>query len=298
MSQKPARLFCETGALAGTYLELKAETTIGRQPASDLVLYPHTVSSNHARIYFSAEDHAYYVEDLGSSNGTWVDRVRVNEPTKLDSLNVITFAKDIDFVFQILSGRPKGPAAPTRSPQKQSEKQHTVYQDQFAPPPNTRSRDSETTAKVEADKPVTFYQQSFTPPPNLTDDATSEGKTMYNKSFEPPPQNIPSTPRRESIPQKTVHLLVKTKETEERFVLKEGNNSVGRSSSCDITIQDPFISSNHAILQLKQGKLVLNDLKSSNKTYINGKAISEPVTLRSDMTIRFGPNSIAKVIVS
>ena len=305
MPQKPAKLFCQTGALAGTSIVIEGEnTTIGRQPSSDLVLYPHTVSSDHARIYFEPADASYYIEDLGSSNGTWIDRVRVEEPTRIDDLAVITFAKDIDFIFQILSSRPaskskkRQTAAPSTSPASSAtEFSKTAYQDQFVPPPVFSEKSNEgDTAQVD-DHAKTTYQSAFAPPPDLSKKPTeSHQETVYNKSFENIPPGISKKPAAQTSRKKHYMLHVNTKGVEERFSLKEGKNTVGRSSSCDITIQDPFISSTHAILQVSGDALVLQDLESSNKTYVNGKAIKKPVTVQPEMKIRFGPNSEATII--
>ena len=71
MNPKNAKLSCHTGALAGTEIKVTRDILIGRQPSCDLVLYPHSVSGQHARLYFSSDDGHYYIEDLGSSNGTW-----------------------------------------------------------------------------------------------------------------------------------------------------------------------------------------------------------------------------------
>ncbi len=53
----------------------KAETIIGRDADADLVLNDHSVSRKHARL--TRRNGEFYVEDLGSSNGTHVDDVPV-----------------------------------------------------------------------------------------------------------------------------------------------------------------------------------------------------------------------------
>lgn len=52
---------------------------IGRDPGCDLVLSQPTVSSRHARIF--RRDGQLCVEDLGSTNGTFIDGVRIKGPT-------------------------------------------------------------------------------------------------------------------------------------------------------------------------------------------------------------------------
>jgi pSer/pThr/pTyr-binding forkhead associated (FHA) protein len=70
------------GPLAQTVIPLgTAQVTIGRAPDSTLVIDDDYASSRHARIY--AGDDGWVVEDLGSTNGTWIDRTRITSPTVL-----------------------------------------------------------------------------------------------------------------------------------------------------------------------------------------------------------------------
>ena len=70
------------GPLVGTIVPLEGQqVTIGRAPDSTIVIDDDYASSRHARVY-EAEG-SWVVEDLGSTNGTWIDRVRITTPTVL-----------------------------------------------------------------------------------------------------------------------------------------------------------------------------------------------------------------------
>ncbi|MBC7291144.1 MAG: FHA domain-containing protein [Actinotalea sp.] len=76
----PRRLVVVEGPLRGTTLPLGTSAIlIGRAPSCTLVLDDDYSSSRHARVY--PEGGQWFVEDLGSTNGTYVDRRRVDGPT-------------------------------------------------------------------------------------------------------------------------------------------------------------------------------------------------------------------------
>jgi len=68
------------GDLAGTSLGLTDEQiTIGRSDDATLVLNDDYASTRHARLF--PQDGQWLVEDLGSTNGTFLDRQKVTAPT-------------------------------------------------------------------------------------------------------------------------------------------------------------------------------------------------------------------------
>jgi hypothetical protein len=68
------------GALAGTRITLaEAPITIGRAEDSTLVITDDYASARHARLVPRAGQ--WYIEDLGSTNGTYLDRAKVSAPT-------------------------------------------------------------------------------------------------------------------------------------------------------------------------------------------------------------------------
>lgn len=79
---KGTKLVVTEGELAGTVIPLDVnQVTIGRAPDSTIVIDDDYASSRHARIYPS--EGTWVVEDLGSTNGTWLDRSRITAPTVL-----------------------------------------------------------------------------------------------------------------------------------------------------------------------------------------------------------------------
>jgi hypothetical protein len=76
----PQRLLVTAGGLAGTSIGLTdQQITIGRANDATLVLNDDYASTRHARLF--PQDGQWIVEDLGSTNGTYLDRQKVTQPT-------------------------------------------------------------------------------------------------------------------------------------------------------------------------------------------------------------------------
>jgi pSer/pThr/pTyr-binding forkhead associated (FHA) protein len=65
----------------GRLYELADEVTVGRAPGCGVSLPDSTVSQLHARVF--RRDGSFYLEDLGSTNGTWLNRGRVGAAVPL-----------------------------------------------------------------------------------------------------------------------------------------------------------------------------------------------------------------------
>ena len=76
----PQQLLVTAGALAGTSLGLTdQQITIGRANDATLVVNDDYAATRHARLF--PQDGQWIVEDLGSTNGTYLDRQKVTQPT-------------------------------------------------------------------------------------------------------------------------------------------------------------------------------------------------------------------------
>ncbi|HVV09152.1 FHA domain-containing protein FhaB/FipA [Amycolatopsis sp.] len=80
--KSPRQLIVTHGALAGTRIALDGRPiTLGRADDSTLVLDDDYASTRHARLSLRGAD--WYVEDLGSTNGTYLDRAKVTAPLRV-----------------------------------------------------------------------------------------------------------------------------------------------------------------------------------------------------------------------
>ena len=62
----------------------------------------------------------------------------------------------------------------------------------------------------------------------------------------------------------------------------------GRSDSADVRVDDPFASSAHARIFDRGGVMHLEDMGSTNGTYLNGRQVKTPQRLSIGDTIRIG----------
>jgi pSer/pThr/pTyr-binding forkhead associated (FHA) protein len=90
----PRKLVITEGALAGHTIPLTGQPiTIGRAEDSTITLSDDYVSTHHARLVPSGE--AWVVEDLGSTNGTYVERRRISAPTPVQPGTQIRVGKTV-----------------------------------------------------------------------------------------------------------------------------------------------------------------------------------------------------------
>ena len=91
----PTKLVVTQGSLAGTTVALQGQTiTLGRAHDSTIVLDDDYASSRHARIY-PDRDGQWIVEDLRSTNGTYLDRMRLTTPTPIPLGTPIRIGKTV-----------------------------------------------------------------------------------------------------------------------------------------------------------------------------------------------------------
>jgi predicted component of type VI protein secretion system len=92
--RQPTTLTVTEGSLAGTTLSLMdSGVLLGRNPECTLVLDDDFASGRHARIY--RRDAAWFVEDLGSTNGTFLGSSKLTKPMPLEVGSTLRIGKTI-----------------------------------------------------------------------------------------------------------------------------------------------------------------------------------------------------------
>jgi pSer/pThr/pTyr-binding forkhead associated (FHA) protein len=72
------------------------------------------------------------------------------------------------------------------------------------------------------------------------------------------------------------------------FPLGRDEITIGRSSDSAIIIRDDYTSTHHARLMLWNGRWMIQDLDSTNGTYLNGSRVTVPTPIPLGATVKVG----------
>ena len=127
MNETEALLVVERGPVSSLRFALQQDqVTIGRSAGNELVLADAEVSRRHARVLRRAD--GYAVEDIGSTNGTFVNGQRISHLTLLQDGDTIDLGDTVRLRFV---SSPVAPLAPPEPPIAISERPTEM----LAPPP-------------------------------------------------------------------------------------------------------------------------------------------------------------------
>ncbi|MBI2757403.1 MAG: FHA domain-containing protein [Chloroflexi bacterium] len=127
-----------SGPTPGATFSLEGDQlVIGRDSSSGVAINDAEVSRKHARLTFQGGK--YVLEDLGSTNGTFVNGQRLASPVVLKSGDVVSFGEQIVLMYEALSGDPGATVMTPRTsaprPMAAAPVPAPVYQAPVAPPP-------------------------------------------------------------------------------------------------------------------------------------------------------------------
>jgi predicted component of type VI protein secretion system len=96
------QLIMRSGPTPGAAFTLEGDQiTIGRDSVNEIVINDAEISRRHARLTFQGGK--YVLEDLGSTNGTFVNGQRLAGPRVLKAGEVVSFGEQIVMVFEATS---------------------------------------------------------------------------------------------------------------------------------------------------------------------------------------------------
>lgn len=164
--QSNFRMVMRSGPTVGKVYPLdKNELFIGRDLSNDLVINDPEISRRHARLFL--QGNGYILEDLGSTNGTFVNGQRLVGPNVLRPGDVITFGERMSLVYESSDFDPDATLAnPASRPSYNAPGQAQVY------------------------PPVTPVIPPAVPPPS----AQTPQPQVYNQPYASPPAYVPQEP--------------------------------------------------------------------------------------------------------
>ena len=87
-----------TGELTGQEISIDRDMLVGRHQTADILLQQSEISRKHAA--FLLKEHVLWLQDLGSSNGTYVNNVQIAAETLLKQGDIVQFASLKFSVFE------------------------------------------------------------------------------------------------------------------------------------------------------------------------------------------------------
>jgi hypothetical protein len=83
-------------------------------------------------------------------------------------------------------------------------------------------------------------------------------------------------------------VVVEPKDRKGHAYALEDEQTVGRAAGCQITLDDTYVSQLHARVFIEDGQWFVEDLGSTNGTYLNTKRVSAPLTVKRGDQIKIG----------
>ncbi len=176
-SNESFRLVVRRGPQPNQTFELNKDIiTLGRDITNDIVINDPEVSRHHLRLTRGAS--GYNIEDLGSTNGTFIGGQRITGVRPLNRGDMIGLGETVTLGYEV--ARPGAEGAPASPPPQQA----------YTPPPQDQS------PSPAQDEPA---QAGYTPPPQPG--GYDQGQQAPPPAYDPQPQQQPQYGGYQQTPQ-------------------------------------------------------------------------------------------------
>lgn len=273
----------------GESVPIAALMSIGRSEDSTLRLVDGQPSRHHAQV--SSDPDNVFVEDLGSTNGTFVNGRRLDARVKLK----LTAGDRVRFdteEFEFI--------APGATPRRDADK--TVFR---TPEPNAADKAIAPRTVVEARRPMAEAPAAQkAPAPEKADlpgkvelpgafmDPSGK-KTVFIDQKRKPVKSSPAPSPALALVDTPCLWVVSGEQAGQKIELKTGAAtkgawSIGSGEDRDVRLQDPGVSAIHATLRNQSGIWQLTDDVSANGTFVNDNKVLNRFLNDGDR-VRLGP---------
>jgi ABC transport system ATP-binding/permease protein len=266
VTKEQSHLIITKGARSGEKIVLSTlPLTIGRVKPADLVINLDSVSRKHARI--SQTEAGYMIEDLGSSNGTFVNGEKIKEPRKISNGDTINLGPDVDLQLVAVPVAQNINATMIEKPDASNKTAMMGPSDIPGQAPAAKAPDASNKTMM-MNEPVSSDKTAFMAPASA-----------------PVSSNPPQLVVNESGQEAKIYTL-----TAERI-------RIGRQADNDVVLNNRFVSRAHAELE-KRGNdyYLIPSSNLSNSLILDGQPVMEPTRLRHGSKIRIGGYAPGEVV--
>jgi pSer/pThr/pTyr-binding forkhead associated (FHA) protein len=236
----------------GKTFTLDRERTVIGRARGDLILADRKISSEH--LCLTIEDDKLIVEDLASTNGTFVNEERIDQPTQLHNLDILSFGFSkcrISLVDDLENFRKVNrPGSSSKSSPKHAKKK------------KSKGGGGSAVKSGRQQKPT-------------IDNLIEEELKRFSRWDIAQPESMPSFDKPLQLPKIPLELEVIEGPEKGRVIrLAKGNSIMGRGK-VDVKFKDQDISRNHSSIEaFSETQIFVRDLASTNGTFVNQKRVT------------------------
>ncbi len=252
---------------------------IGSDTQCDIVVDSPGVSGRHCRLTSTPD--GYILEDLGSTNGTHVNAMRITTSCRVTRSDTITLGLAAPLPWPA-DPRPRTAVLSIgREPDNDYVIDLLMVSGHHARVIWTGEPGKATIEDLGSSNGTAVGS----PDQKITRSAFTASDTIYLGSYGVPAAEILA--RIDRSPPMTPTLAFRGQ-----------SMVVGRDPACDRVIDLPMVSSRHALLTPRDGQVLIKDLGSSNGTFVNSRRIEGEMTVYNGDLIGLGSHTLALAVES
>jgi len=265
------------GQTVQTYPFTRETLSIGRMRENDIIIDNLLVSRFHAKIHKKGDQ--ILIEDQGSENGCFVNGKKISETVEISEKDEVIIGKHklvLKFPKAPTVNLPKMPnIAVEAQPAAGSAKAPSTAWDASS----TFVADKDTQEKII--KRIAEKLETSKKAAEATEQPGAKEAELNRTVVAPAKEKSPDVALIVAIPG----------HKEEIYYWTNSQMTIGRAMDCEIILDQPQVSRNHAILSLQDGCYFIEDLDTGNGTYVNQVRIKKKELFNND-TILVGNNQI------